>query len=428
MTNRMGTRRLKDEIIAEILITCRGEGKTKTNIVYASGLNFNTILPYLISLSKNGLIEIIPGKYPLYKITSKGEDALIHLNALEELMPKYVTEDVMDLQSNGNAIPADNQKLELSQNGKSLVYISSLENEIFNKIALIYPKIQETSINEAKSRSLDYLKFKLMDLVESQEQVNWLEIGCGDGDSLEVLDGIRDINKIHYHGIDFTGDYLDKVKKRAEKYGIKYNIERRSPHEPIAENKYDIETAISMFHSTDPFHLPVVLKNMVEALKDNGLMVISDFEEPIDYRKNIVNWDAGEIERILRGIYGDIRFNYEYIPSATYPSELRFYRAVIRKPNLDGNRFDDFTSNYRSCMKKKRDKSSKKLVILKNQLKERAAQILQVQNIEAEKLSDKDLAAIKDAIEDEYSLKALKIQLLSREVLWIDNSLKKFEK
>ena len=70
----MSTKRLKDQIIAEILITCRGEGKTKTNIVYASGLNFKTILPYLISLSKNGLIEIIPGEYPLYKITQKGED------------------------------------------------------------------------------------------------------------------------------------------------------------------------------------------------------------------------------------------------------------------------------------------------------------------------------------------------------------------
>jgi predicted transcriptional regulator/ubiquinone/menaquinone biosynthesis C-methylase UbiE len=424
----MSTKRLKDQINAEILIACRGEGKTKTNIVYASGLNFRTILSYLISLSKNGLIEIIPGKYPIYKITPKGEDALSHLNALEELMPKYVTEEVMDLQSNGNAVSADTQNLELSQNGKNLVYVSPLENETFNKISPIYSKIQEMSANEAKSRSLDYLKFKLMDLVEYQEQVNWLEIGCGDGDSLEVLDGIRDINKIHYHGIDFTGDYLDKVEKRAEKCGIKYNIERRSPHEAIAKNEYDIETAISIFHSMDPFHLPVVLKNMVEALKDNGLMVISDFEEPIDYRKNIVNWDAGEIARILKGIYGDIRFNYEYIPSTTYPNELRYYRGLIRKPNLDGNRFDDFTSNYRSCMKKKRDKSSKKLVILKNQLKERAAQILQVQNIEAKKLSDKDLAEIRDTIEDEYSIKALKIQLLSREVLWIDNSLKKFEK
>ena len=423
----MGTKRLKDQIIADILTTCRGEGKAKTKIVYASGLNFKTILPYLISLSKNGLLEIIPGTYPLYKITSKGEDALIHLNALEELMPKYVTEDVMDLRSNGNAIPADKQNLELSQNGKNLVYISPLENEIFNKIAPIYPKIQETSINEAKSRSLDYLKFKLMDLVESQEQVNWLDMGCGDGKSLEVLDGIRNINKIYYHGIEFAGDYLDKAQKRAEKYGVKYNIERRSPYEPIAENEYDIETAISMFHSMDPFHLPAVLKNMVGALKDNGLIIISGFEEPLDYRKNIVNWDAEEIEQILKGIYGDVRFNYEYIPSTIYPSELRYYRGVIRKPNLDGNRFDEFTANYRSCIKRKRDKSSKKLDILKNQLQDRAAQILKVQNIEAE-LSDKDLAEIRDAIEDEYSLKALKIQLLSREVLWMGNLLKKFEK
>jgi predicted transcriptional regulator len=89
LPDSMGTKRLKDQIIADILTTCRGEGKTKTNIVYASGLNFRTILPYLISLSKNGLLEIIPEKYPLYKITPKGEDALIHLSALEELMPKW---------------------------------------------------------------------------------------------------------------------------------------------------------------------------------------------------------------------------------------------------------------------------------------------------------------------------------------------------
>lgn len=420
----MGTKRLTDQIIAEILTTCRGEGKTKTNIVYASGLNFRTILPYLISLSKNELLEIIPGTYTLYKITPKGEDALIHLNALEKLMPKYVTEDVMDLQSNGNAILADNQKLELSQNGKNLIYHSPLEIEISTKIAPIYPKIQEISIDEAKSRSLDYLKFKLMDLVQSQEQVNWLETGCGDGENLKILEGIRDKNKIYYHGIDFSGEYLDKAKKRAEKYGIKYNIERRSPHELIANNEYDIETAISIIHSMDPFHLPVVLRNMVEALKDNGLIIISDFHEPIDYEKNVVNWDAEDIEHILKGIYEDVRFHSEYIPSTTYPHELRFYRAVIRKPNLDGNLFDEFISNYRNCLKKKRDKSSKELVILKNQINERASRILQVQNIEGKKLSKKDLAKIKNKIEDEYCLKAMKIQLLSREVLWIDDSLK----
>ncbi len=89
----MGTKRFKDQILAQILKTCEREGKSKTQVVYASGLNFKTIVPYLITLKKNGLIEIIPGEYPLYMITRKGEEALIHLRALEELIPVYIFEN-----------------------------------------------------------------------------------------------------------------------------------------------------------------------------------------------------------------------------------------------------------------------------------------------------------------------------------------------
>ena len=59
----MGTKRFKDQILAQILKACEGEGKSKTKVVYASGLNFRTIEPYLITLNQNGLIEIIPGEY-----------------------------------------------------------------------------------------------------------------------------------------------------------------------------------------------------------------------------------------------------------------------------------------------------------------------------------------------------------------------------
>jgi predicted transcriptional regulator len=89
----MSSKRFKDQILAQILRTCAGEGKSKTKVVYASGLNFKTIMPYLITLDKNGLIEIIPGEYPIYRITQKGEKALIHLRALEELIPIYIFEN-----------------------------------------------------------------------------------------------------------------------------------------------------------------------------------------------------------------------------------------------------------------------------------------------------------------------------------------------
>lgn len=88
--NIMGTKRFKDQILAQILKCCELEGKSKTQVVYASGLNFKTIVPYMMTLNKSGLIEIIPGEYPLYRITQKGEEALIHIRALEDLITVHV--------------------------------------------------------------------------------------------------------------------------------------------------------------------------------------------------------------------------------------------------------------------------------------------------------------------------------------------------
>jgi predicted transcriptional regulator len=84
--NTMGKKRFKDQIIAQILKTCDGEGANKTKLVYASGLNFFTIKAYLATLDKNNLIEIIPGSHPLYRTTQKGRDAQMHLMAIEELI------------------------------------------------------------------------------------------------------------------------------------------------------------------------------------------------------------------------------------------------------------------------------------------------------------------------------------------------------
>ena len=82
----MWKKRFKDQIIAEILTICKGEGANKTKVVYDSGLNFHTIKPYLATLNSSDLIEIIPGSIPLYKTTQKGRTALRHLKAIEKLI------------------------------------------------------------------------------------------------------------------------------------------------------------------------------------------------------------------------------------------------------------------------------------------------------------------------------------------------------
>ena len=67
----MGAKRFKDQILAQILKACEGEGKSKTKVVYASGLNFKTIGPYLITLNKNGLIEILPANIRYTRLPKK---------------------------------------------------------------------------------------------------------------------------------------------------------------------------------------------------------------------------------------------------------------------------------------------------------------------------------------------------------------------
>jgi predicted transcriptional regulator len=85
----MSSKRFKDQILTQILESCNGDGVSKTKVVYSSGLNFKTIVPYLSLLINNGLLEVLDGHLPLYKTTEKGFKALAHLKGLEDLIPEF---------------------------------------------------------------------------------------------------------------------------------------------------------------------------------------------------------------------------------------------------------------------------------------------------------------------------------------------------
>lgn len=65
----MGRKRFKDQILCRILEVCAGG---KTQIIYQRNLNFNTVLPYLELLIRNGLAVRIKGAVLMYNTTPKG--------------------------------------------------------------------------------------------------------------------------------------------------------------------------------------------------------------------------------------------------------------------------------------------------------------------------------------------------------------------
>jgi len=81
----MPKRRSKDQIITQILTTCQEECVNKTKVVYQANLNFRTVVPYLDLLIVNGLLEASACKFPLYRTTAKGENALESLRVIEEI-------------------------------------------------------------------------------------------------------------------------------------------------------------------------------------------------------------------------------------------------------------------------------------------------------------------------------------------------------
>jgi predicted transcriptional regulator len=85
----MGKKRFKDQILTEVLEACQGNGGSKTRIVYASEMNFETIKPYLALLIESGLLEISNNSPLIYKMTNKGERALQCLREIEELIPSF---------------------------------------------------------------------------------------------------------------------------------------------------------------------------------------------------------------------------------------------------------------------------------------------------------------------------------------------------
>ena len=78
-------RRSKNQIFAKILSICRGDGASKTKIVYQANLNFSKAGGYLDFLIRKGFLEVSSDILTIYRTTEKGETALESLKAAEKI-------------------------------------------------------------------------------------------------------------------------------------------------------------------------------------------------------------------------------------------------------------------------------------------------------------------------------------------------------
>jgi ubiquinone/menaquinone biosynthesis C-methylase UbiE len=313
------------------------------------------------------------------------------------------------------------EKTYLSENS-GFPYISELESEIGDIFKSVYQKERKDDISEANSKTLTFLKHKMLDICTSSQEINWLDIGCGDGRCLEILDEIHHEGNINYHGIDSSYKYFDDAEKRASEYNITAKFNKLNADNIDFDSKYDLISAILFLHEVDPLRLPYILRNMLRALKEDGTIVISDFEGPYEQEQDVVSWNAEDIRQLL-GNFGKIGMSINFNSAEKYPNELGFYQCFIKKEKFNEENFNDLIDTYGDFLESKKEESKKTREVLRNEIEKRISEILKRNDIDTKNINNKEKKRIQSEIEEEYGIKAHKIKLLTNQILFLDNKI-----
>ena len=251
-----------------------------------------------------------------------------------------------------------NSETESSKNNEPL-YWHELVSEIRDIFKSVYQKYREKSESDVNSKTLAFLKYKLHDLAASRRPFKWLDVGCGYGRALDVLDAV-DVprNLFEYRGIDAVYKYLDDAEEAAKKHKlVNPKIGRMDATQMDFNSEFDLISAVLLLHEVDPLCVPYVIKNMLSALKPDGTLVISDFQGPYEQEEGVVAWSADDIKHLLENICNETKIIFESMPADKYPAELGFSSCYIKKSGIDDKKFETFMENYREFLEQKKNES-----------------------------------------------------------------------
>jgi SAM-dependent methyltransferase len=249
----------------------------------------------------------------------------------------------------------------------TIPHLSDLESEICDIFKSVYQKERAEDASEVNSKTLEFLKYKLLDLAASGKRIDWLDVGCGNGRCLDVLEAVQNRGNIKYHGTDISYKYFGDTEERARKYNLNPRLDKIDTAAMEFDSDYDVVSAVLLLHEVNPLCLPYILRNMLQALKGDGTLIIADFEGPYEQERGVVAWGAEDIKNLLERICG-VKMSIEFVPSSQYPDELGFYRCYVKKSGLDREKFSDLLQGYDSFLDAKKEESKRKRGELRSQI------------------------------------------------------------
>ena len=236
----------------------------------------------------------------------------------------------------------------------------------------MHQKYYQDHKEEAQSKSLQDINHQIFlnflnntKKTKEYRNVNWLDAGCGEGRCMEVLSNICDrdwIKIIAYNGVDINQGNVNKAKVLAKEYSLKKfapSFKVGSLFDLKETSTYDIISAVLLLHELSPFELPWILSNLTSLLSEDGILIITDFEEPYELESNSLNWTSDEIQDILEKYIGARSVKRIY-SSSINSDELKFYSCLVKKGDFSNEIFEKFYDDYKNFLLEKVKRLHKK--------------------------------------------------------------------
>ena len=124
---------------------------------------------------------------------------------------------------------------------------------------------------------------EILNRVLSVPNNNILDLGCGNGNILKLLEEKTTSN---LYGLDLSDNMISEAKKRLSKNVILTVGD--SENLPYEDNKFDVIICNASFHHYP--HPDIVLKEIHRVLKTNGVFILGDPAIPFNLLRHVFNY------------------------------------------------------------------------------------------------------------------------------------------
>lgn len=133
-----------------------------------------------------------------------------------------------------------------------------------------FDKISRYYDNKIFIKYLTNSQLKMLNIIKPRKNSKILDVGCGTGNLLHILEKQNQNYKLH--GIDISKEMLKLAKKKL----LKTRLKLQSAEEPNSKNEFDYIFSTEAFHHYSDYNS--IMNNFNKALKKNGKLIVLDFD------------------------------------------------------------------------------------------------------------------------------------------------------